>query len=286
MRRLLVLALVVTAALAAAPPGSAKGRYWIDIADTTPRVGQSVTVTLRSSWTPKHNLRLFAIAPGKKWFEVVGVITGDSPGSNAVIPRDGFRVRLVRVGPRRWRGVVKFPRPGRWVLVEPCGCESGISTAQVKLLVDVSAKPVAPPALDGPMGAEGCAPPSPARPWAPPSTALVEARGTSGDHELWGLVFGGLWASSTATIFTRDPAKEFKIVWRMTGTGPLRLVATAPSGATTGPVREPTPHGSNWNRPGDEWGSSFLLPEDGCWRIRASRDSGYGDLWIVVRRAS
>ena len=40
--------------------------------------------------------------------------------------------------------------------------------------------------------------------------------------------------------------------------------------------------GSNWNRPGEEWGSSFVFAEPGCWQIRASRESDVADLWIVL----
>ena len=126
-----VAALAAVVALCLAPASSAKGKYWIDVGDSRPRVGQPITVVLHSSWRPTYDLRLFAVAPAKSWFTVVGYITGDASDAVAVIHRDGFQVRLTRVAPNRWRGLVKFPRAGRWQLVEPCGCESGISTPQV-----------------------------------------------------------------------------------------------------------------------------------------------------------
>ena len=139
-----------------------------------------------------------------------------------------------------------------------------------------------PPPQDlGPPGAASCRPPSPARRWG--SSSLVEARGTAAGDELWALVFSGRWESADALVFSGAVGKPFKIAWRMTGSGPLRLLATAPSGATTGPTQGPTEHGSNWRRPGDEWGSVFEFGEPGCWRIRATRDSGSADLWLVLR---
>jgi len=138
------------------------------------------------------------------------------------------------------------------------------------------------PPLRGPLGAGGCAPPSPARRWAP-SQSIVESRATGIGVETWALIFDGAWASTEAAVFTGVATDApFKIAWRLTGSGPLHLTATAPDGAKSGSSSGPTPHGSNWRRPGDEWGSTFLLGQEGCWQIRASRDDGFADLWIVV----
>jgi hypothetical protein len=99
---------------------------------------------------------------------------------------------------------------------------------------------------------------------------------------MWTLLFQGVWAHGRDATFTGAMGTPFKIVWHMTGSGPLRLAATSPSGTTTGPASGPHEQGSNWNRPGDEWGSSFVFAEPGCWQIRASRDSSSADLWIVL----
>lgn len=44
---------------------------------------------------------------------------GDSSRTHAKIPHDGFEIKLVRVGPRNWRAIVRLPLPGRWRLVVP-----------------------------------------------------------------------------------------------------------------------------------------------------------------------
>jgi hypothetical protein len=66
-----------------------------------------------------------SVAPGKRWYDVVGAVTGDSVLAHAVVPRDGFELKLVRTGPRNWRAVVRLPRPGRWRLVVPNGTHAG-----------------------------------------------------------------------------------------------------------------------------------------------------------------
>lgn len=110
MRFALVAALCVAAI--AAPAALAKGRISIALGDTTPRVGQPFTVDLRTGWVVPANdwLRLIAVAPGKSWYDVVGTVTGDSSLAHADIPHDGFEIKLRRVGPRRWRAVVRLPR--------------------------------------------------------------------------------------------------------------------------------------------------------------------------------
>jgi hypothetical protein len=125
MRFALVAALCVAAI--AAPAALAKGRISIALGDTTPRVGQPFTVDLRTGWVVPANdwLRLIAVAPGKSWYDVVGTVTGDSSLAHADIPHDGFEIKLRRVGPRRWRAVVRLPRAGRWRLVIPNGTHLG-----------------------------------------------------------------------------------------------------------------------------------------------------------------
>jgi hypothetical protein len=125
MRHLVIV--MCCAAAIAAPSAFAKGRISITLSDSTPRVGQQFTVQVRTGWVVPANdwLRLITVAPGKDWYEVVGTVTGDSSRTNANIPHDGFEVKLVRVGPRTWRAVVRLPRPGRWRLVIPNGTHVG-----------------------------------------------------------------------------------------------------------------------------------------------------------------
>ena len=72
----------------------------------------------------------------------------------------------------------------------------------------------------------------------------------------------------------------------MTGTGPLRVILTAPDGSLQPLVFGPEPHaaGSTYHRPGDEWGTGFRFAVSGCWHIRLTRDDTSGDVWLNVRR--
>jgi hypothetical protein len=123
--RLVVLGLCVAAV--AAPAALAKGRITVHLTDSTPRVGQAFSVRVRTDYVvpPNDWLRLIAVAPGKSWYDVVGTVTGDSSKAHAVIPHDGFEIKLVRTSARTWRAVVRLPRPGRWRLVVPNGTHFG-----------------------------------------------------------------------------------------------------------------------------------------------------------------
>ncbi|MGI5212107.1 hypothetical protein [Plantactinospora sp. CA-290183] len=131
------------------------------------------------------------------------------------------------------------------------------------------------------------APPSPdatptaSAPAAVPAAATCPPAGA--DHpagaELRGVTDNpqdSLWA----LLFLRGPEgvradTEVKIVWRMTGSGDFAIAATGPGGATAEPVWGPTAHGgSNWSRPGDEWGTGWTFPAPGCWTVRATRAGG------------
>jgi hypothetical protein len=81
-------------------------------------------------------------------------------------------------------------------------------------------------------------------------------------------------------VATRNPVK---IVWRMTGSGPLRLVAHGPGAIVRRPAWQERHSGSTWNRPGAEWGAGIVFPKQGCWRIHASRGSNSGDVWLILR---
>jgi hypothetical protein len=122
-----VVAFALCLAAFAAPAALAKGRISIVAVDSTPRVGQAFPVLVRTDYVVPANdwLRLIAVAPGRGWYDVVGTVTGDSALAHATIPRDGFEIKLVRVGARNWRAVVRLPRPGRWRLVVPNGTHVG-----------------------------------------------------------------------------------------------------------------------------------------------------------------
>ena len=102
----------------------------------------------------------------------------------------------------------------------------------------------------------------------------LELRATSATMETWALLYEPPpWR----------PGQEVKVVWRSTGTGELRAVAVGPRGQRVAPSSGPTPHvGSNWARPGDEWGTSFRLDEPGRWTLRVDRGAASASLTLAV----
>src|SRR5215217_2177988 len=112
-------------ALSLAPAAGAKLRLGLTVSDRTPAVGQPVSVVLRSGPPLDFDLKLIAVAPARPWYDVVGVVTGESRLAKAKIPQDGFAVPVVRAAPNRWRAVVLFSRPCRWRLVIPNGAPRG-----------------------------------------------------------------------------------------------------------------------------------------------------------------
>lgn len=80
--------------------------------------------------------------------------------------------------------------------------------------------------------------------------------------------------------------EDVKIVWRMTGSGPLQLSVRSPQGATVPLQWGPELHGSsNYHRPGGEWGSGFRFSTPGCWHLHAQRSRGSADVWLDVHAA-
>jgi hypothetical protein len=111
---------------------------------------------------------------------------------------------------------------------------------------------------------------------------------TSNDPEVQGI---GRDATIYGLLFLTHPGpvragEELKIVWRMTGQGDLSVSYFAPDGRpgvlTFGPERH---GGSNYDRPGDEWGTGFALDAAGCWHIHLERSVGSGDVWLAVAPA-
>jgi hypothetical protein len=123
--------------------------------------------------------------------------------------------------------------------------------------------------FDGlPLGRIGCAPASP--------VVAAEVRGTAANAELWGLIM-----TTSSTVRVGD---DVKIVWRMTGTGDLVATATAPSGNPAALAWGPDAHGgSNYDRPGDEWGVGYVFTEPGCWHLALRRTDTAGDVWLDVQ---
>ena len=123
------------------------------------------------------------------------------------------------------------------------------------------------------LGAPGCQPQSPIQ----TSRLGLEVQGTANGAELWALLI----LTNPLPIRAQH---TLNIEWRMTGTGNFHVIAQGPRGLQAPPVSGPAPHlGSNWERPGDEWGSTFNFPVAGCWDLHATRGIAFGDVWLAVK---
>jgi hypothetical protein len=123
------------------------------------------------------------------------------------------------------------------------------------------------------LGEPGCRPPSPINSRA----GLPEVQGTSDGLDMWGLLMAG---DRDSRLHANE---EVKIVWRITGRGDLRLTSTAPDGRTHPLEWGPSFHsGSNYTRPGDEWGAGYRFTEPGCWTLEAMRGRASAKVWLVI----
>ena len=128
-----------------------------------------------------------------------------------------------------------------------------------------------------------CSPPSTVSSYKP--TGWPEIRGATNRGQMWVFGFGPSAEPPLATFdgLVSQPY-PLKWIWRMTGTGPFRIFATAPSGTRVNPVWGPVLHtGSNWVHPGGEWGTGWFFWEKGCWRIHATRGKTHGDVFVLLR---
>jgi hypothetical protein len=106
-------------------------------------------------------------------------------------------------------------------------------------------------------------------------TSFPEIQGTMhSDGEVWALLF---FDKAHAT-------EEVKIVWRITGQdGSLAVEGRHEDGIVISPVWGPEAHeGSNWERPGAEWGTGFNFPKPGCWTLTATRGKTIGEIRLAV----
>jgi hypothetical protein len=126
-------------------------------------------------------------------------------------------------------------------------------------------------AVTGP--AASCGTPSP--------TTLTDAgrevHGRGEGAELWGL----LMVRRYPMVAGDDVSK---IVWRMTGSGPLRAGAYDPDGRAVRLAWGPEPHGgSTYHRPGEEWGAGYRFRRAGCYRLTFARTKGRAEVWLRIR---
>jgi hypothetical protein len=184
-------------------------------------------------------------------------------------PRNAVRrLSLRHVRTAVWRGTFTFPYSGLWTV--------RVGRASKEVLVHAQLAAPIPASTFVPPGQPGCAPPSPA------NADSGEARGAARTGDLWAAGFLANLAEPRAAALRDVVGKKIKILWRMRGSGGVVLTATAPDDSSVLPA-EVSRHGwSTWNRPGDEWGSIFVLNQPGCWQIHAERADNEGDLWLLV----
>lgn len=93
------------------------------------------------------------------------------------------------------------------------------------------------------------------------------------DGEAWALLF----------FETAHTNEDEKIVWRITGeSDEFHAQAESEDGTIIRPSWLEYHGGSNWRRPGQEWGTGFNFPTAGCWKITVTRDTTVGTIAIDV----
>jgi hypothetical protein len=123
----------------------------------------------------------------------------------------------------------------------------------------------------GVLGVAGCSPASPS------VGEIVQATGSEG-VTAFGLLFG-----AEADAIPGD-GSTVKMAVRMTGAGELAVHLIGPDGSEEPLAWGPEPHGgSNFDRPGQEWGIGFSPDAPGCWQIAFERgDKDRADFWFDV----
>jgi len=94
---------------------------------------------------------------------------------------------------------------------------------------------------------------------------------------MWGLIM------ATGGGSPLHAHEDVKIVWRITGRGELHLTATGPDGRGHALEWGPDRHaGSNYSRPGDEWGAGYRFTGPGCWTLEAKRGRASARVWLDI----
>jgi hypothetical protein len=102
-----------------------------------------------------------------------------------------------------------------------------------------------------------------------------EVRAVGSKGQAWGLVMGPHVPPRLG-----DP---LKIVWRVTGSGPLDVRLIRPDGRSGTLTFGPEPHAvSTYHRPGDEWGTGYRFDQRGCWTITLSRAGTLAGIDVLI----
>ena len=115
----------------------------------------------------------------------------------------------------------------------------------------------------------------PVTPQTTSAIGLPEMRADARGGEVWALLLtGSTIQANRATVMS----------WRATGSGAFQVVAIRPDGEQLSPTSGPDLHGgSNWDRPGEEWGTTFIFPQPGCWQLNVTRGAMlYADVLLLV----
>jgi len=113
---------------------------------------------------------------------------------------------------------------------------------------------------------------------APGGIGFPEVVGHGNDARLWGLIM----APRYPLVAGEDVVK---IVWHITGHGPLKLAEYDERGRPIALAWGPEAHGteaSNYARPGEEWGAGYLFRQPGCYHLTAHRTKGRAEVWLWV----
>jgi hypothetical protein len=122
-------------------------------------------------------------------------------------------------------------------------------------------------------GRPGCRPPSPINRGA----GFPEVERSSDRVQLWGLIMAD---GPDSPLRVNE---QVKIVWRITGSGELRLTSIAPDGRPHPLQWGPDGHlSSTYRRPGQEWGAGYLFTQPGCWNLHAIRGDATADVWLNI----
>jgi len=89
---------------------------------------------------------------------------------------------------------------------------------------------------------------------------------------------GQVWALGGAP----KVGEEFKLVLRVTGAGELSVLGVSPDGSRRAPTSVVEHISSNFNRPGDEWGTFWKFDRVGCWRIIVQRGNLNSNITLTV----
>jgi hypothetical protein len=254
-----MLAVLGLAAVVAAGAAGSTGRPFVSVAGGVVSPGDTVIVHV-SRAVPGRRLRLY--------LREYPVTTSRPLAIGTVVPD------------RRGRARFAFPLPqlAANVYVPTACCSSGNFVNGHGLL----SVPAIAPAGFGPLGAAGCSPASPRNQDSTGLLARSEVFGTAVGTQFWAL--GATVPDGDSAALDGVLGTTKKIIFRMTSGVPANFYAVAPDGSRLPPVWGPDLHaGSNWNRPGYEWGAGFIFTQVGCWQIHAGSPPGQGDVWLLIR---